>query len=92
MIPSAKTTIKKLQDNGHFVCIATGRAYYKTKEFAKEAGFHHIVSNGGAAITMNDQLIENKPLDRQKAIALCQEAHQKDLDFLFHLMIVLMLL
>lgn len=77
LIPSAKTTIKKLQDNGHFVCIATGRAYYKTKEFAKEAGFHHIVSNGGAAITMNDQLIENKPLDRQKAIALCQEAHQK---------------
>lgn len=77
LIESAKKTIQKLQENGHFVCIATGRAYYKTCDFAKQAGFHHIVSNGGAAITINDQLIENKPLDRQKAIALCQEAHQK---------------
>lgn len=77
LIESAKITIQKLQEQGHFVCIATGRAYYKTKEFAKKAGFHHIVSNGGAAITIHDQLIENRPLDRQKAIALCQEAHQK---------------
>ncbi len=77
LVESAKKTIQQLQDHGHFVCIATGRAYYKTKEFAKKAGFHHIVSNGGAAITINDQVIENRPLDREKAIALCTEAHQK---------------
>ena len=77
LVASAKKTIQKLQDNGHFVCIATGRAYYKTKDFAKKAGFHHVVSNGGAAITINDQVIENRPLDRDKAIALCYEAHQK---------------
>ena len=82
LVESAKETIQKLQDNGHFVCIATGRAHYKTKDFAKMAGIHHIVSNGGAAITINDQVIENKPLDRQKAIALCQEAHQKGMGVL----------
>ena len=27
LVPSAKKTIQKLQQNGHFVCIATGRAY-----------------------------------------------------------------
>ncbi|MFR7592816.1 MAG: HAD-IIB family hydrolase [Longibaculum sp.] len=77
LILSAKETIQKLQDNGHFVCIATGRAYYKTKEFAKNAGIHHIVSNGGAALTIHDELIENRPLDHQKAVALCQEAQEK---------------
>lgn len=77
LIESAMTTIKKLQDNGHFVCIATGRAYYKTKDIAKKAGIHHIVSNGGAAITINDQMVENRPLDHQKAVALCEEAEQK---------------
>ena len=77
LILSAKKTIQKLQENGHFVCIATGRAYYKTKEFAKNAGIHHIVSNGGAALTIHDELIENRPLDHQKAVALCQEAKEK---------------
>lgn len=77
IIPTAKETIQKLQDNGHFVAIATGRAYYKTKDFAKRAGIHHIVSNGGAALTINDQFIMNRPLDHQKAVALCEEASQK---------------
>ena len=76
IVESAKQTIKKLQDNGHFVCIATGRAYYKTKDFAKMAGIHHIVSNGGAALTINDELLENRPLDHQKAVALCEEAQK----------------
>lgn len=77
LVPSAKKTIQKLQQNGHFVCIATGRAYYKTKDFAKMAGIHHIVSNGGAALTINDELIENRPLDHERAVALCFEAQQK---------------
>lgn len=77
LIESAKTAIQKLQENGHFVCIATGRAYYKTKAFAHMAGIHHVVSNGGAALTINDEVIENRPLDHKKAVALCEEAKQK---------------
>ncbi|WP_154889093.1 HAD-IIB family hydrolase [Longibaculum muris] len=74
IVESAKMTIQQLQAQGHFVCIATGRAYYKTKEFAKKMGIHHIVSNGGAALTINDELIENRPLDHQLAVQLCYEA------------------
>lgn len=77
LVPSAKETIRKLQEKGHFVCIATGRAYYKTKDFAKRVGIHHIVSNGGAALTIDDHLIVNRPLDHDVAVALCEEAHQK---------------
>lgn len=74
LIPSAKETIRKLQENGHFVAIATGRAYYKTKAFAKMTGIHNIVSNGGAALTINDELLENQPLDRTLALNLCLAA------------------
>lgn len=77
IVPSVIDTIQKLQEQGHFVAIATGRAYYKTKDFAKKVGIHHIVSNGGAAITINDQVVENRPLDHQKAVALCSEAKEK---------------
>lgn len=77
LVKSAQNTIAKLQQNGHFVSIATGRAYYKTKAFAKKAGIRYIVSNGGAAITIDGQVKENRPLDRVKAIALCQEAQAK---------------
>ncbi|MDE6953923.1 MAG: Cof-type HAD-IIB family hydrolase [Erysipelotrichales bacterium] len=77
IVPSAKEAIRLLQENGHFVCIATGRAYYKTRQFAKKMGIRHIVSNGGAAITINNQLLENKPLPYQKAVALCDEAQNK---------------
>ncbi len=76
MVPSAKKTIQLLQENGHFVAIATGRAYYKTKDFAKNAGIHHIVSNGGAALAINDMLIKNSPLDHDKAVSLCYEAQK----------------
>lgn len=77
LVDSAVETIAKLKENGHFVSIATGRAYYKTKDFAKMAGIPHIVSNGGAGITIDYKLIENSPLDFDKAVALCNEAVNK---------------
>ena len=73
LVESARLTIQKLQENGHFVAIATGRAHYKTIDIAKKAGIHHIVSNGGAALTINDQLVDNRALDHELAVALCQE-------------------
>ncbi|MEG0453134.1 MAG: HAD-IIB family hydrolase [Coprobacillus sp.] len=76
VVESAKQTIQKLKDNGHFVAIATGRAYYKTIKIAKEIGVDHIVSNGGAAITINNELIENKPLPHDKAVAICKQIEE----------------
>ena len=79
VLPSVIKTIKKLKENGHFVCIATGRAFYKTKDFAKKIGIDYIVSNGGCALSKDGQLIQNEPLDRTKALALCHQA--KELGF-----------
>ncbi len=79
LLPSVKNTIRKLKENGHFVCIATGRAYYKTKDFALKAGIDHVVSNGGAALAVDNNLVVNNPLDRDKALKLIHQA--QDLGF-----------
>ncbi|MEG0366653.1 MAG: HAD-IIB family hydrolase [Coprobacillus sp.] len=76
VVKSAKETIQKLKDNGHFVAIATGRAYYKTLKIAEEVGIENIVSNGGAAITIDSKLVENMPLPHDKAVELCNQAKQ----------------
>ncbi|MCD7809877.1 MAG: HAD family hydrolase [Erysipelotrichaceae bacterium] len=82
LVESAKHTIQLLQENGHFVAICSGRAYYKTAPFAQMVGISNIVSNGGAAITINHKLIENRPLNHEKAVALCEEAQSLGLGIL----------
>lgn len=79
VLPSVIKTIKQLKENGHFVSIATGRAFYKTKDFADKVGIDYVVSNGGCALSEYGKLIENRPLDRDTAIKLCKQA--KELGF-----------
>ena len=33
IVPSAKEALQRLEENGHFVAIATGRAHYKAENF-----------------------------------------------------------
>ena len=72
-IQSGLDTIKKLEEKGNFVAIATGRAYYKTIPAARKAGIHNFVANGGAALIINDKLIRNAPLDKEKALKIIHE-------------------
>ncbi|WP_249030288.1 Cof-type HAD-IIB family hydrolase [Tannockella kyphosi] len=74
IVPSALETLNLLQQNGHFVAIATGRAHYKAIHFSKSVGIKNMICNGGYGIVVNEELIENRPLDREKSIALYQEA------------------
>ena len=74
IVQSAQEALDKLQENGNFVAIATGRAYYKAKNFLKEVGLNNMVCNGGNGLVINHQLVKNAPLDRQKALAVIDEA------------------
>ncbi|MBQ1319760.1 MAG: HAD hydrolase family protein [Solobacterium sp.] len=73
-VPSGLQTIRELEAQGHFVAIATGRACYKTIPAARTAGIHNYVANGGAALILNDEIIRNSPLDRDKALMIIHEA------------------
>ncbi len=62
IVPSAIMAIKKLEANGHFVAIATGRAHYKTKAFLEKIEMCNAVCSGGAGLVINHELIMNHPL------------------------------
>ncbi|WP_050637033.1 HAD-IIB family hydrolase [Candidatus Stoquefichus sp. SB1] len=74
---SAKLALKKLEEQGHFLAIATGRSYAMAKDHMKELGFENMVSDGGNGITINGKLVEIKPLDYDKCIALIDECKEK---------------
>lgn len=56
VVPSAKEAVQKLQAAGHFVSIATGRAYYKADHFREANGFAHMVCNGGHGIVRSKKI------------------------------------
>ncbi|MBE6121459.1 MAG: Cof-type HAD-IIB family hydrolase [Erysipelotrichaceae bacterium] len=74
VVPSARQAIHELQEAGHFTAIATGRAYYKTKGFAESVGIDNIVCCGGGALVIDGVLIENQPLDHEKAVRILRHA------------------
>ena len=84
-VPSALETLKLLQDNGHFVAIATGRAHYKARPAMKDCGLHNMVCCGGGGLVINDELIVNTPLDIDKAKAIVLQAEENNIPILLAL-------
>jgi len=80
---SAKYTVRKLQENGHFVALATGRAYSNSIEFLNELGLHNMVCDGGNGIVIDDELREIKPLDKDRCIRLIDECREKKIPWAF---------
>ena len=76
-VQSGLDTLRKLEERGHFVAIATGRAYYKTIPAAKACGIRNYVSNGGAALVIDEKLVRNAPLDKEKALKIIHECEEK---------------
>lgn len=76
---SARRALKKLEEKGHFLAIATGRSHAKAIELLDELGFDNMVSDGGNGVTINRELLGIKPLDKEKCIALLKEADSKNI-------------
>lgn len=74
---SAKLALKKLEEQGHFLASLQGEAMAMAKDHMKELGFENMVSDGGNGITINGKLVEIKPLDYDKCIALIDECKEK---------------
>ena len=74
IVPSAGEAVRKLEEAGHFVSIATGRAFYKAVPFAEKHGFKNMVCNGGHGIYIDGILRENRPIDYDRALAVYREA------------------
>lgn len=85
VVPSALKAISLLQQKGHFVAIATGRARYKTVSVAKQAGIDNYVCFGGACLVMNHEVIETMPLAHEKAMFIMEMAKKNHLGYLVSL-------
>lgn len=77
MVPSALEAVRKLEAAGHFVSIATGRAFYKAVPFARKHDFSNMVCNGGHGIYIGGELKENRPMEYEPSLALYREAIEK---------------
>lgn len=76
VVPSALEALRKLEENGHFVAIATGRAHYKADLFIQSNGFKNMVCNGGNGFVIDNKFVENIPLDREGCIKIIEETEK----------------
>lgn len=82
---STKKTIQKLQDNGHFVAIASGRSMSNVIKVAEELNINNIVSDGGNGIMYKGHIIHIHPLEEEIKNQLSQELLSKHIPFAFML-------
>lgn len=74
---SALRTLDTLTENGHIVALATGRIQCDAHERCRQLGIHHIVSDGGNGLTINDELIYLESLDIPLSVKLLDELEEK---------------
>ena len=80
---STKQTIKKLQEKGHVVAIASGRPIEMILSLAKELAINDIVSDGGYGLMIQNKIIHIDPLDKEITARLSQELLDKKIPFAF---------
>lgn len=54
---STRIALSRLQENGHFVALATGRALFRAKAFQQEIGIANMVCEGGNCIILDHRQI-----------------------------------
>lgn len=82
IVPSALTTLHALEEKGHFVSIASGRAHYKTVSFTDPIGIHNIVCCGGACLVINGKTVMNIPLPKEKALHIIEKAEENHIGWM----------
>ena len=74
---STKIAINRLQELGHELAIATGRAPFMFKELREELGIHTYVSFNGQYVVHNGKPVHHNPLDREELHRLTHYANSR---------------
>lgn len=74
---STRIAISRLQKNGHFVALATGRALFRAKAFQQEIGIANMVCEGGSCIILDNEQIYYKAPDQALLKEIFKEAMAK---------------
>ena len=60
---STQKALQELQDQGHFIALATGRLQCNALDYINSMGIQNIVADGGFSVTINGKLIWMEPLE-----------------------------
>ncbi|WP_414051220.1 Cof-type HAD-IIB family hydrolase [Macrococcus animalis] len=84
MSEATKKTINVLQENGHILAIATGRAPFMLQDVLKETGIKNYISFNGQFAKMNGEIVYENPLDLEslKKLEIDATANNHPLVFL----------
>ena len=63
--PNVQSAIRSLQENGHYVFIATGRPYAFLSQAILNFGFDGFILANGAHVVVKDELLHSEPLDKE---------------------------
>ena len=76
---STRKAIRKLEEAGHFVSIATGRAQFMAEPYMRMLEMENMVSDGGNGITIGGELLGIEPLNKADVVALVRECEARGL-------------
>lgn len=78
--PSAIAAIKQARDQGDLVFINTGRVICMTENIRRQFGIDGVVSGCGTLITMGDEILFERRVDRERGIQLKKDILDNKLD------------
>lgn len=81
---STMEALRILEEKGHFLAICTGRSHSMAEHFMKMVGMKNMVHDGGNGITIDEKVLEIKPLDRDAVIAFFNECDEKGIAWGFN--------
>lgn len=75
---SAKESVQQLQEDGHFVAIATGRAPFTFEDIREELGVSTYISLNGQYVVHEDEVVYKNPLNHDELERLAHLSREKD--------------
>ena len=80
---STRHAVRKLQEQGTYVAIATGRAPFMFKELRKDLGIESFVSFNGQYVVFENEVIYKNPIRTQSLHKLSEQAKRHDAPLVF---------
>ena len=74
--------IRAVQDLGHLVYLATGRALQNVPEAVLQIGFDGAITNGGGSVISGDQLLFERTLSQEESTRLFDHFHKENIGHL----------
>lgn len=81
MTPRVKSAMKKLQEAGHKIFIATGRPYAFIYDELLNFGFDGFVLNNGALVLIGGEVIFRQDLDMDSVKKICEYAASERVEY-----------